>query len=298
MAFTPEQKRELRAQRKRARAADNELRGVKPQPRGRAPLWHRWDESAGMWVLDDGAALHKREPLPLPSRPHDLNAWAAANQPPRRDDFETQEQFDKTREPWYATLMGQWLPPYGDNAARAKAWGIACRRQVERSISHDIAKEHAAKKEDKDAAAATAAEAERARKAEEAAADARLKAQLADCERRNLVEYHEACGQWHHPNVPCEQANLWPMHALPEHFREHATGILFVEGTGPVQGHRRPEECQRFKLLKGGGISGSTSKKRHPWWSQCACLHKAHPWYVAHQNARNGHVQGESVIEF
>ena len=36
MAFTPEQKRELRAQRKRARAADNELRGVKPQPLARS----------------------------------------------------------------------------------------------------------------------------------------------------------------------------------------------------------------------------------------------------------------------
>ena len=98
MAWTAEQKRDVHAQRKRDRAAEDERRGVKRQPRGGVPLYHRWDESAGAWVLDEaGEALARRqlELPPLPSRPDDLNAWAAANPPPRRDDFATQELFDE-----------------------------------------------------------------------------------------------------------------------------------------------------------------------------------------------------------
>ena len=82
--------------------------------------------SAGAWVLDEAGEALKRRQLELPplsSRPDDLNAWAAANPPPRRDDFATQELFDEAREPWYAMLMGKRLPPYGQNTERAKAWG-------------------------------------------------------------------------------------------------------------------------------------------------------------------------------
>ena len=114
--------------------------GVKRRPRGRAPLSQHWDGCAGAWVLDDGVT---REMPALPAQPIDLNAWAAANPPPRREDFESQELFDDAREPWYATLMGQWLPPYGDNAARAYAWGRACRRCTGRVLSHEIAEERA-----------------------------------------------------------------------------------------------------------------------------------------------------------
>ena len=65
MAWTAEQKRGRRAQRKRDRAADDERRGVKRKPRGRPPLYHRWDDSAGAWVLDEageavGTATAKR----------------------------------------------------------------------------------------------------------------------------------------------------------------------------------------------------------------------------------------------
>ena len=117
-------------------------------PRGRPPLYRRWGESVGAWVLDEaGEALERRqlELPPLASRPDDLNAWAVANPPPRRDDFATQELFDEAREPWYAVLLGTRLPPYGQNAERAKAWGMACMRHSERSLSHDIAQERAVK---------------------------------------------------------------------------------------------------------------------------------------------------------
>ena len=124
MAWTAEQKRDRRAQRKRDRAAEDERRGVKRKPRGRPPLYHRWDGSAGAWVLDEAVETLERQQLELPplsSRPEDLNAWASANPPPCRDDFATQELFDAAREPWYVLLMGTRLPPYGQNAKRAKA---------------------------------------------------------------------------------------------------------------------------------------------------------------------------------
>ena len=129
-------------------------------PRGRPPLYRRWDESVGAWVLDEaGEALERRqlELPPLASRPDDLNAWAVANPPPRRDDFATQELFDEAREPWYAVLLGTRLPPYGQNAERAKAWGMACMRPSERSLSHDIAQERAVKMAEELAAAAAQA---------------------------------------------------------------------------------------------------------------------------------------------
>ena len=126
-------------------------------PRGRPPLYRRWGESVGAWVLDEaGEALERRqlELPPLASRPDDLNAWAVANPPPRRDDFATQELFDEAREPWYAVLLGTRLPPYGQNAERAKAWDMACMRHSERSLSHDIAQERAVKMAEELAAAA------------------------------------------------------------------------------------------------------------------------------------------------
>ena len=74
---------------------------VRRMPRGRPPLSRRWDESVGAWVLDEaGEALERRqlELPPLASRPDDLNAWAVANPPPRREDFATQELLDEARE--------------------------------------------------------------------------------------------------------------------------------------------------------------------------------------------------------
>ena len=51
-------------------------------------------------------------------------------------------------------LLGKRLPPYGQNAERAKAWGMACMRPSERSLSHDIAQERAVKMAEELAAAA------------------------------------------------------------------------------------------------------------------------------------------------
>ena len=50
MAFTKEEKRDLRAKRKREREADEALRGVKRQPRGRPPFGCGWDNIAGEWT--------------------------------------------------------------------------------------------------------------------------------------------------------------------------------------------------------------------------------------------------------
>ena len=114
-------------------------------------MYRRWDGSAGAWVLDEAVETLERQQLELPplsSRPDDLNAWAAANTPPCRDDFATQELFDAAREPWYVLLMCTRLPPYGQNAKRAKAWGRACKRHSERSASHRFAQERAEKLDD------------------------------------------------------------------------------------------------------------------------------------------------------
>ena len=50
MAFTKEEKRDLRAKRKREREADEALRGVKRQPRGRPRFGCTWDDIAGEWI--------------------------------------------------------------------------------------------------------------------------------------------------------------------------------------------------------------------------------------------------------
>ena len=104
---------------------------------------------------------------------------------------------------------------------------MACMRHSERSLSHDIAQERAEKKAERDAAALAemekAEQAEREQKLKEDAAVAALKERLADCERRGLVRYHDACDQWHHPKVPCEEAHRWPVRTLPEDFLWRAT---------------------------------------------------------------------------
>ena len=82
--------------------------------RARSCIAAGWDESVGAQVLDEGGEELERRQLKLPplaSRPEDLNAWAVANPPPRRDGFATQELFDAAREPWYVLLMGTRLPP-------------------------------------------------------------------------------------------------------------------------------------------------------------------------------------------
>ena len=152
MALTPEQKRQLRAKRKHERAAADELRGVKRQPRGGVPLHHRWDERAGAWVLDvAGEALERRqlELPPLASRPEYPNVLVTTNPPPSRHDFATQELYDEARERWYEMLMGKRLPPYSQSKARASAWGNATRRYVYHKYEHEsMAEELAAARED------------------------------------------------------------------------------------------------------------------------------------------------------
>ena len=54
-------------------------------------------------------------------------------------------------------LLGKRLPPYGQNAERAKAWGMVCMRPSERSLSHDFAQERAVKMAEELAAAAAQA---------------------------------------------------------------------------------------------------------------------------------------------
>ena len=290
MAFTPEQKCAYRAERKRARAAEDASCGIKRRPRGGKPLWHRWDLDAGAWVLDEDCVPPAEQP-PLPPQPADLNAWAAANPPPRRQDFESQQQFDDLREPWYATLMGAWLPPYGQNAARVKAWGRALKRQTERTSSHEYAQARAVKERnahDREAEHRQAAEAQR--QAEQELADAPLKEQLADCERRNNIGFHASCGQWHHERVPCADAHKWPRKQLWPKFKEWSTGTMFIEGVGAVKGDRTPEECMWEKGQCTGTIHG---KLLH----RCDfCVPPGHRLSMAHRCGR--HVPGEYVFEY
>ena len=51
-------------------------------------------------------------------------------------------------------LMGKRLPPYGQNTERAKAWGMACMRHSDRSLTHELAQERAEKLAEELAAAA------------------------------------------------------------------------------------------------------------------------------------------------
>ena len=84
------------------------------EPCGRPLLYRRWDESVGARVLDEGGEALQRRQLELPpltSRPEDLNVWAAANPPPRRDGFATQELLVAARAPWSVLLLGTTLPP-------------------------------------------------------------------------------------------------------------------------------------------------------------------------------------------
>ena len=138
MALTAEQKRKRRADAAASRDADAAARGIKRRRSGSAPAHKNWDEQAGKWVLDESvASLH---PTPSIAQPDDLLSWAVANKPPRRRDFTSLTLFDAAREPWYATLMGKLLPPYGDNAARATAWRLALKRHVRMSAAHTLQK--------------------------------------------------------------------------------------------------------------------------------------------------------------
>jgi hypothetical protein len=48
-------------------------------------------------------------------------------------DYPSRAIWDAAREPWYAALIGQPMPPYGDNARRSSAWRVALKRH-DRSI--------------------------------------------------------------------------------------------------------------------------------------------------------------------
>ena len=57
MAFTKEQKREQRLERKRARDTADAAAGVTRRPAHRPPAFHHWDERAGEYVADEPEAL-------------------------------------------------------------------------------------------------------------------------------------------------------------------------------------------------------------------------------------------------
>ena len=66
------------------------------EPRGRPPLYRRWDESVGARVLDEGGEALQRRQLELPplaSRPQYPTVWLTTNPPPSRHDFATQELY-------------------------------------------------------------------------------------------------------------------------------------------------------------------------------------------------------------
>ena len=143
---------------------------------------------------------------------------------------------------------------------------------------------------------------EREQKLKEDAAVAALKARLADCELRGLMRYHEACGQWHHPMVPCEEAHRWPMRTLPEDFLERATGTVHVEGIGPVQGRRKPEECRRYLGRCCGTVQPVPAGNGRILWVAVPGVRaseirdQSDPWHDAHHDAYCGHVKGSSVL--
>lgn len=202
--------------------------------------------------------------------PDDVIAWAAAHPPPRREDIDTQEQWDAVREPWYATFMGKQLPPYGNNVARATAWRTALMRYDRAAHSHKMREEHAEKELQRDVAAR---EAERARQAAQDAEDAPLIQKLIDCERCHAIDYHVACRQWHHPHVLCKDAHLYPVRKLciplPE-LKKYLTGTMYIAGIGAVVGERA-----EWPFL---GMGNSL---------QCKCLTKDHRLYWKHESGHH-----------
>tara|TARA_B110001452_G_scaffold191112_1_gene161279 strand:- start:92 stop:1015 length:924 start_codon:yes stop_codon:yes gene_type:complete len=303
MAWTAEQKRDAHAQRKHDRAAEDERRSVRRRPRGRPPLYQRWDESVGAWVLDEaGEALERRqlELPPLASCPRDLNTWAVANPPPRRDDFATQELFDEAREPWYEMLMGKRLP----HTERARAWGMACIRHSERSLSHDIAQERAVIKAERDAAALAvmekAVQAEREQKLKEDVAVAALKERLADCERRELVRYHDACGTTQKCRVRRRTAGRCARCPKTSSSARRAPSMSRASVRFKVNA------SQKSALRCGEGAMGPSSQSpagigRTLWVAvpgvrASEIRDQSDPWHDAHHDAYCGHVKGSSVL--
>ena len=272
MAWTAERKRARRAELVAARAADDAARGIKRRPRGPVPVNHHWDERAQIYVLD-APVPHTAQPADVPP---DRFAWAVAHPPPRRDEFASHAQWDAVREPWYATLMGKTLPPYGNNKARTAAWISAIRRHSRyTAMSEQRAEREREKKEAEH-------EAERVRKAEAAAQealDAPLIKKLIECERHNKLEYHPSCKQWHHPKVPCDKAHLYPMSKLPlplADLKQYLTGTMHVAGYGAIVGERA-----EWPLL---GLP-----------MKCKCLPENHPRFFMHDGGK--HVHGCSVFD-
>ena len=269
MPLSAEQKRDRRAALAAARSAADAARGIKRQPPGGVPAGRRWDERVHAFVL----AAQPLRPAPSTTVPDDVLAWAAAHPPPRRPDFDSQELWDSAREPWYATFTGKLLPPYGDDQARITAWGAASARYDRVLRAHELQEADAREEQERQAAER---EATRARQAAQDAADAPLIEKLIDCERRTMVEYHVQCKQWHHPNVPCDEAHLYPMRKPLVSDLQYLTGTMYVEGVGAVKGKRA-----EWPFMDIGN-------------RKCRCLPEEHPRFCAHCGGR--HVPGTRVI--
>merc|ERR1712137_693370 len=307
MAWTAEQKRAARAADAAARAADEAVQGVKRRPTGRAPALKSWDEHTGVWVADAVTIVPVVTPRVAIVDTHDVAsraaccAWAVANPPPRRDDFDSHRLWDIDREPWYAQFMGKRLPPYThNNAERSGAWRRALQRHAQAVWTHQHSDGRVKRpplQVELEAAENEAAQREAAQRkaqcvqAERQAKEAQELEKLADCERRHMVAYHEVCGHWHHPKVPCEDAHKWPMREVPETFVENYAGAIYVEAMGTVHGKRTEEECKK----SWGRCTGSIRNGRliAPWAELLACPNKAcrfhqppnprvHPSYTPH----------------
>ncbi len=168
MPLSNEEKRARKTAKQRARRdkqlQEDAARGIKRRPRGHAPIGKRWDTDTGDWVvcgdceavtpITSAAATSSItpvetivEPAPPPPPPPPPRspprraewnmgqqcAWCATHPPPKLRDYSSRAEWDAVREPWYATLMGEPMPPYGDNARRTESWRVSLKRH-ERSL--------------------------------------------------------------------------------------------------------------------------------------------------------------------
>lgn len=138
MPFTPEEKRERRAQQRAAK----EAQGFAHRPPGRLPANYHWDPQRGV-VLDEGAAASASStPIDEVDVPFDdaLFTWAVQHAPPRLSAHgENRAAWDAEREPWVLRLMGKALPAYGEggsNDARSTAWELALQRHAKAVAAH------------------------------------------------------------------------------------------------------------------------------------------------------------------
>ena len=129
--LTPEERRQERADKRAAEEAE----GVFRRKKGRLPAGHVWDEQTGTAVLVPSRAgsSSSAAPLQLASSAatlegDELRAWLVQHPPPRLAAFDSRDEWDEEREPWFEQLMGERLPLYGDNAARTTAWQAALKR--------------------------------------------------------------------------------------------------------------------------------------------------------------------------